>query len=171
MCRAKLGVLAIAWVLAGGCSSETAEQVTATGVERTVEVGRGIGSGIAKGIRSGREGSTSTDGAQVVSTYEQLASRGSLELVVARAEGEQTVVTLRFGNDTDQPLRITHLGDAGAVLALDADEVAYPDRERPGDFTVHPRSRHTVNVAFALPLARLRNVRVWGHDLGQPEVL
>jgi hypothetical protein len=151
-----------------GCDGDTAEHITEATVERTVEVGRGIGSGITKGARAGRESTESTDGAQVIGAYEQLEGNGTVEITSAREEGEGCVVVIRFGNDTDQPMRIAHLDDDGALLAIDMEQVAHPDARGPGDFTVHPHSRHAIDVAFDAPLARLRTIRIWGHELTLP---
>jgi hypothetical protein len=158
-------VLALA---ASGCDYETAEAVTEGTVERTVEVGRGIGAGITKGARQGREGTESADGAQVVSTWDQLEGRGTIEVTAVRQEGAETIVTVRFGNDTDQPIRVSRLNVAGAILAMDAEQVAYPDRASPDDFTVHPNSRRPIDVRFAIAREQVRTVRIWGHDLSLP---
>lgn len=167
MKRAILGVLMV--VGAVGCDGETAEHITEATVERTVEVGRGVGSGIAKGARAGRENTDSTDGAQVIGAFEQLEGKGTVEIASARDDGEGCVVVVRFGNDTDAPMRIAHLNDDGALLALNAAQIAIPDTRGPGDFTVHPHSRHAIDVPFAMPLAQVRTVRVWGHEMTLPE--
>ena len=161
-------ILILPFLLGVGCDGETAEHITEATVERTVEVGRGIGSGITKGARAGRENTESTDGAQVISAYEQLEGKGTVDVASAREEGDGCVVVIRFGNDTDQPLRVAHLNDDGALLAIDAEQIAHPDARGPGDFTVHPHSRHEIDVPFAMPLVQVRTVRVWGHELALP---
>ncbi len=155
-------------ILLLGCNAETAEDVTHGAVQRGVEVTRGVGSGIVKGAREGRESTDSVDGAHVVSTYEQLAQHGSVEVRAAQEVSGQTLVTLQFTNTTAEPLRIAHLHDDGALLALDSENVARECTGRPSDFTVHPNSAHPINVTFPVPLGEVQKIRVWGHELNIP---
>ncbi|MEZ4336812.1 MAG: hypothetical protein R3B82_09310 [Sandaracinaceae bacterium] len=159
-----------AWLVLGasGCDFGSAESVTEHAVERTVEVGRGIGSGIVRGARDGREGTTSTDGARVVGSWDPLEGLGDVEVVAIRGEGSESVVELRFTNRTDAPLRVAHLSDAGQLLALDAQQVAVQTTSHPEDLTVFANARQVLHVRFPLAAEEVREVRLWGHALSLP---
>lgn len=160
--------IVICALCAAACSGEAAEDLTRSATRGTVEVGRGVARGMVEGTRDGRESQESADGARVVSTHEQLSETGSVEISAIEDREGGTVVTLRFSNDGDQPLRIAHLDDGGAVLAIDRDGVAHASARDLDDLTVFPRARQTLSVRFDLRRERIATVRLWGRDLALP---
>lgn len=168
--RVALVSVFVALVGSTGCTGESAEDVSRAAIRRTVEVGRGVGAGVAEGAREGRESQDSIDGAHVVGDHAQLAEHGSVAVSSTSEANGETIVTLVFANDTEHPLRIAHLGEDGALLVLDGDAVTHEPvgRSPVGDLTVHPRSRQTLEVRFDIALADVSAVRVWGQDVALP---
>ncbi|MCP3058773.1 hypothetical protein LXT21_08320 [Myxococcus sp. K38C18041901] len=167
-------LLAPLLLLVPACKGETAKDVTATVVGKTVEVAKGAGSGVVEGFNEGRKGAASADGSRTLSTAEEVNANTELSVLEAKASnGGGVEVVLAVTNKTAEPLHLLGLHEGGGAQLLDKDGFATPLQARsPGQsadsIKVPPSVKVKASIYFDGEAEKAAKVRVWGRELTVP---
>jgi hypothetical protein len=153
-----------------GCRGETAKETASTVTKKTVEVGKSTLSGVAEGIDEGRKAAESSDGALLVTNLEELKERLKVEIdSVVTADTNVVSVIIVLGNDNDRPVRVTNLGNKGALLLLDQERFASELSRNLDDITVPEQAKVKVMLSFKKSGNAAPSVlRIWGEEFPIP---
>ncbi|MBU8898747.1 hypothetical protein KRR26_24360 [Corallococcus sp. M34] len=161
-------------LLLPACKGETAKDVTASVVGKTVEVAKGAGSGVVEGLKEGRKGAVSTDGSHTLSTPEEVFASVELGVLgVKPAEGGGVEVQLSVENKTPAPLHLLGLQEGGGAQLVDTEGFSTQLQTRsPGQASdsikVPPTSKVKASVFFEGEAAKAARVRLWGREFPVP---
>ncbi|QSQ11114.1 hypothetical protein [Myxococcus landrumensis] len=163
-------LLAPLLLLVPACKGETAKDVTATVVGKTVEVAKGAGSGVVEGFKEGRKGAVSADGSQTLSTGEEVYANTEVSVLEAKpSEAGGVEVVLALTNKTQHPLHLLGLQESGGAQLLDKEGFATPLQARsPGQsadsIKVPPSVKVKASIYFDGEAAKAEKVRLWGRE-------
>lgn len=149
------------------CCVAGCKEVTEEIVGKTVQVAKDTAKGVEDGVDKGRKDGQSADGAIIVSKNDDLTGKGTFSVRAVRPLGDagaEIEVELAIENTADRPLRITQL----EVLALDREGFVRHPKAPPAGFTVPPKAKDKLVVAFDAGSNPLAKVRIWGKDYDMP---
>ncbi|MCP3105456.1 hypothetical protein LZ198_42005 [Myxococcus sp. K15C18031901] len=156
------------------CKGETAKDVTATVVGKTVEVAKGAGNGVMEGLKEGRKGAASSDGSRTLSTSEEVFAQSDVAVLEAKpGEGGGVEVVLAVTNKTAEPLHLLGLHEGGGAQLIDREGFATPLKSHsPGQSTdsikVPPSVKVKASIFFEGEAAKAAKVRLWGREFTVP---
>jgi len=167
-------LLAPLLLLVPACKGETAKDVTATVVGKTVEVAKGAGNGVMEGLKEGRKGAASADGSRTLSTAEEVFTQADVSVLEAKpGAGGDVEVVLAVTNKTAEPLHLLGLHEGGGAQLIDKDGFATPLKSHsPGQSTdsikVPPSVKVKASIFFEGEAAKAARVRLWGREFPVP---
>ncbi|NVJ24789.1 MULTISPECIES: hypothetical protein [Myxococcus] len=167
-------LLAPLLLLVPACQGETAKDVTAAVVGKTVEVAKGASSGVVEGLKEGRKGAVSTDGSRTLSAADEVHANTELSVLEVKASsGGGVEVVLAVTNKTAEPLHLLGLQEGGGAQLLDKDGFATSLQARsPGQaadsIKVPPSVKVKASVFFDGEADKAAKVRLWGREFTVP---
>ena len=156
------------------CKGENAKDATAAVVGKTVEMTKGIGSGIGDGIEKGRKQTISADGSKVLSLPAEVMEAVDIavyEISPGKPRGANVVVAVT--NKTATPVHLIGLQAQGGALLIDKEGFSTPLLENaPGQLgeaiVVPPNAKVKATLVFQGDAEKVAGVRLWGKDFAAP---
>lgn len=151
---------------AGLCSAEESHirESTSTAVSGAISAGKSLLGGIAEGVTDGRTSTEGIDGAQIVSSADQLAGRIQVEVLKVELQGDDLKLTLGLKNSSEQALRLINLTQPGNLLVIDQDGYASTlvhGMVNPDAVTVPASAGVRQAFVFQGPVEGPAEVRLW----------
>lgn len=159
--------LGLGLLLASGlCSAEESslKDSTRTAVSGAISAGKNLLGGITEGVTDGRTSTEGVDGAQVISSGEQLAERIQVEVLKVSKQGDDLKLTLGLKNASEQALRLINLTQPGSLLVIDQDgyaSVLVAGLVNPDAVTVPASAGVRQAFVFEGPVEGPVEVRLW----------
>lgn len=167
-------LVAVAVVALFSCKGENAKDATSALVGKTVELTKGIGSGIGDGIEKGRKETTSADGSKVLSLPDEVMAAVDIQVhEVSAGSPKGANVVLAVTNKTATPVHLIGLQAQGGALLVDKEGFSTPLlANAPGQLgeaiVVPPNAKVKATLVFEGDAAKVAGVRLWGKDFAAP---